>query len=198
MHVPMGISQIIYELYPILLFTFGEFNTDYFEVNEDGTIIKGKEGMTCNGFLIYADLGQYNDAGLNKGVHTWSIRNLIESSTGCHLSIGVTTEKNYKLINEWKHDYNEIDLFFADVPVQPSWINEGYNSYWDGYVNKWSQDQVITIKLNCDDWNVTYYKDNKEIKKDKIEPDKHYHFALLCCCRNCNTHLKIEENPIFS
>ena len=111
MHIPMGIAQIIHSFYPVLLFKFGDFRQNLFEVNDDRTILKarGKSWFSCCGYLIYAHLEQYNDVGLNKGVHLWSVQNLA-ATTECHLSIGVTTEKNDKLINKWKNRNESLDL----------------------------------------------------------------------------------------
>ena len=76
MNIPNGIVKIVHELFPLLLFKFGDFNRGRFEINDDRTIIKGPHNGSCNGFLIYADLEQYSDVGLNKGIHIWSIKRL--------------------------------------------------------------------------------------------------------------------------
>ena len=74
MHISTGIAQIIHKLYPILLFTFGDYNKNKFETNNDRTIVRGGEyGGNCNGYLIYANLGQFNNIGLNAGIHTTNI-----------------------------------------------------------------------------------------------------------------------------
>ena len=73
MNVPDGIVRIMHDLYPELLFKFGDFNKHKFAVNDDNTILKGC-GDICDGHLVYADLGKYNDIGFNKGVHLWSIK----------------------------------------------------------------------------------------------------------------------------
>ena len=106
MNFPNEIAKIMHDFYPLLLFKFGDFKKDIFEVNEDGTILKGIGD--CNGYLIYADISQYSNTGLNQGVHSWSIKSLGEDFAACFISIGVTTEKNDLLINEWNHDGFEI------------------------------------------------------------------------------------------
>ena len=68
MNIPKGIDKIMHDLYSVLLFKFGEHKNDIFKFEADKTIIRGNKGG-CNGYLVYADLGQFNDIGLNKGIH---------------------------------------------------------------------------------------------------------------------------------
>ena len=200
MIIPAGIARIMIIFYPALLYKFGDFNKGQFLLNDEKTILKGLQHWegTCNGHLVYADLGQYNDIGLNKGVHLWSIECCAAVVSGCFLSIGVTTEKNDKLINEWKNPQNSFDLYAdslaldTSIPGHLHWFDQGFYSYWKGY-GHWNQGEVMTIKLNCDDWNVTYYKDGTQVKYDEIEVNKFYYFALLCCDNDAYTHLKIVE-----
>ena len=193
MHIPNEIAKIMLEIYPLLLFTFGDFNKYIFTIlNEERTILKGN-GNHCHGHLIYADLGQYNNTGLNKGIHLWSVK-LVSRYADCYLSIGVTTEKNDKLVNEWKLGRNAFYLFLHDRRDDKHWIDTGFNSNYKGYT-RWKHDQVVTIKLNCNEWMVTYFKDGKEFRKDNIETNKSYYFAMLCCEDDHNTQLEIVENP---
>ena len=140
--------------------------------------------------MIYADLGQYDDT-LNKGTHLWSVKLLSKgySSTynkggaRCFKSIGVTTEKNTKMINEFEH--HGVD--------DHDWIQQGYNSFYQGY-DDWMPKTVVTVKLNCNDWTVTYYNDNKQFKKDNIEPNQSYYFALMCCDISEFTKVEVIKN----
>ena len=93
MIIPTGIARIMLIFYPVLLFKFGDFKKGQFQINDDKTILTGNPNWkrTCNAHLVYADLGQYNDIGLNEGIHLWSIKNLRYDDNGCFLSIGVTT-----------------------------------------------------------------------------------------------------------
>ena len=47
--------------------------------------------------------------------------------------------------------------------------------------SKWRRNQVITIKLNCNEWSATYYEGHKEITKHPTPANKSYYFAMLCC-----------------
>ena len=182
MNVPDGILKIMHELYPLLLFKFGEHRKNVFKVNDDRTELKGSGN--CSGYLCYADLEQYNDTGFNKGVHLWSIKFLGDCS--CFLSVGVTTEKNDTLINKWN----------GPNGARAHWIYDGYNSYYKGY-DDWLRNKVITLKLDCNNWTVTYYKDDKEYKVDNIKKDKSYFLAVICCGIDSYSHMKIVESPKF-
>ena len=75
LNVPNGIVQIIHNLYPVLLFTFGDFNKERFILSDDNTILKGNSD-SCNGYMVYADLGENNDIGLKAGIHFWTVKSL--------------------------------------------------------------------------------------------------------------------------
>ena len=197
--IPPEIAQIIYKSYPSLLFKFGDFNKDFFIINEEKTILKGIDGdigrvvgSDCNGFMVYADLGQdiLNDIGINTGVYFWSVKCLLEVAR-CFASIGVTTEKNDKLINHWDHDGMKLDDHWFE-----NFKEGGRNSFYQG-CTEWQKDQIITVRLDCDNWTVKYYKDkeNTNFKEDKIEANKSYYFAMMVCNLESLTHYQIVQVP---
>ena len=201
MPVSRGIIQIMYQLYPELLFTFGDFSRDYFMLNDDKTILKGNN-ESCDGRLAYADLKEYNNIGFNKGIHFWSIA---YPHAMCYASIGVTTEKNDKLINEcvgdWEDQFDEEhqgqnDNLWVDCP---NWIINGYNSYFevDHRSGGYSKGDIVTMKLDCNDWIVTYYLNEKKYKENDIEPDKSYFMAVVACGRVNNTEFEVVETPDY-
>ena len=126
-------------------------------------------------WLIYADITKNFKYGLNKGIHLWSVRALPISRWSsnavrhCFASIGVSTEKDTKIINEFKHDGTSTK----------HWNETGFYSFYQG-CSKWADNETITVKLNCNDWTVTYFNDKKQIQKDQIEPNQYYYFMLLC------------------
>ena len=156
--------------------------------------MRGNLKNGCSGYAVYADFAQSWDIGLNKGVHTWSIKKCYQHSS-CFASIGVTTEKNDKLINEWHHASNRINGQVID------WIDSaktGCNSNYQGCPDWGQQGIIITVILNCNDWTVTYYKKDRNFAictaKDKIEPNKCYFFTMLCCAASYHTDCKVMEN----
>ena len=174
MNIPDGIGQIIHKLYPLLMFKFGDLKKNLFTLNEDRTILKQnvnkyQDEDDCNGYLVYADLGQFDSIGFIEGIHSWSIKAISGCVDACFCSVGVTTMKNDKLINEWSHDgESHVD-----------WIEEGCNSWFEPH--KWPKDVTVTMKLDCNDWTVTYYQDKKQVAKENVEPNKPYFLALLSC-----------------
>ena len=188
MNIPDGIDKIMQKLYPLLLFKFGDFKKNKFQVTNNRTIIQGN-GKGCWGYLIYADLGHYNDIGLNKGVHIWSIKLLSggysygNRGATCFKSIGVTTEKSQELIDKFERHGDK-----------QHWIEDGYNSFYKGNFH-WQPQSVVTVKLNCNEWTVTYYNNNKQFQMDKIEANKYYYFAMMCCDKQRFTKVQVVENP---
>ena len=193
MNIPPGIIQIVYKLYPVLLFKFGKHNEKALNVNDDGTILKGNNPVShrCAGYAIYADISSISDNGLNSGIHLWSVKLL--PATGnfshyarCHASIGVTTEK-----------YDDKMYGPRDWSSTGGWItNEGYNSLYYG-CGQWNENEMITVKLDCNDWRVIYYKDEAEFKDEKLEADKCYYFAMNCCGDSSRTHFQVVETPVL-
>ena len=187
MNIPHGFAIIIVKLYPIILFRFGDFMKDEFELTNDGTTIKGNSN-NCMGYAIYADLVQFNDVGINKGIHLWSVKFLAENEEGiaqCYASIGVTTEKNEDILNTADGDGTG-DYY---------WItSNGCNSFHNA-CNEWKTNEIITVKLDCDAWSVTYYYGEGEKKTDEIDANKHYHFVMYCCGLDFITHYQVVESP---
>lgn len=190
MHIPDGIDRIMHKFYPLLLFKFGECNSKALKITENGTVIEGTN-LDCWGRLVYADLGQYSDVGLNHGVHIWSIKGTNKKCnkfSNCFSSIGVTTEKNTDLINNWYHRGTTENMHY--------WVPKGrspfQSHYQDGYYLVLPM--TLTIKLDCDNWTVTYYKNKEEFKKDEIKPNQSYYLAMLCCSMAQHTHLSVVES----
>ena len=195
MNVPDGIVQIMHNLYPILLFTFGDFNKERFILSDDNTILKGNNN-SCDGYMIYADLGKNNDIGLKEGVHFWTIKSLFchekdawNEFADCYCSIGVTTEKNKEIINE---NQGGVEVGNNEYVT---WIFErGINSYLD--ISYHHNDAItITIKLDCNEWKVTYYANTEKVKQDQIEPNKYYYLAMYCCDQLSSTQLIVIDTP---
>ena len=192
MNVPYGIVKLIHDLYPLLIFKFGDYDKEVFELDEDKTILKGNnpEQLPCYARAVYADLGQYSDIGLNEGVHLWSVKSLtgaeVYFGTGgcnadCFLSIGVTSEKKESFLTNPMDDHH--------------WVTrKSDDSYFQGHA-RWSKDCVITVKLDCNDWSVTYYQEGKQIKRDSVNENKSYYFAVFACAMSKYTHLQIVDNP---
>ena len=180
-NVPMVFGQIILKFYPKLLFRFGDHREGAFKLDKDRFILEESEFRIREyAYFIYADLGEFDDIGFDHGVHLWSVKRLptdpYDEYDDYGVCIGVTTEKNDDIIHKFEYGADET----GEKPISwwmPEEIDTCHSYYegWDG----WYQNEVITIKLDCIDWLVTYYKNGKEFKKDDIEKDRAYYFAIL-------------------
>merc|ERR1712228_338163 len=183
--IPSDLIFLMLDCYPIINFTFGWHDEKIFEVSDNGTMIKPINDKKCEGYLIYANLLQNEGIGLISGIWAWSIKSITTAyyiehskelkddkslSSICYRSIGVSTQKK------------EIDICQNATPFTAEiyWIEDGHYSFFDG-ISIWNFEQVMTMIVDCNEWKVTYYLDGKQVQKDKIEPNKHYYPALLCC-----------------
>ena len=104
MQIPEGISKIMHNLYPVLLFKFCVPDSAKFEIDDNRTILKPKSNAFSPQYqsaecLIYADLAEYNNIGLKEGIHLWSIkRGSVHSSS--LMGFGITTKKTADLIHK--------------------------------------------------------------------------------------------------
>ena len=191
MNIPTEISRILCKLYPVLLFKFGDYEEGKFILSEDDTILKGN-GDSCDAYLCYADLGKDNDIGLNKGIHFWTIKSVLHHDepedhdfAECYCSIGVTTKKDNKAMSEsWSHTH----MHWIDITPERCY------SYLDIFFNH-NMANIVTMKLNCNDWTVTYYVDEEQIKVDEIEADNSYYLAVCCCDQSSSTQILVIDTP---
>ena len=184
MNIPDEFVQMIINAYPLLLFRIGEFDKNVFNVTNEGTILKGRN-FSCRPWVVYADLGRYSDTGFNEGVHLWSVKSLVGNKVSgtaiCMLSIGVTTQKNEDILK--------------GTEAGGGWVTRnGCNSFYKGY-GKWKANDTVTVKLDCNNWTVTYYNDSRQFNQETIDANKCYYFAMFCCGWSSFTHLQVVDNP---
>ena len=89
MDIPVEIILLILNYFPAL-YRFGLHDETLFTVSDDRLSIKSIS-CYCSGYMIYADLEDKDDIGLNEGVHIWSLLSNVHPI--CHRSIGITTIK---------------------------------------------------------------------------------------------------------
>ena len=194
MSIPNGIILYIINYFPIL-FKFGLHDKNRFAVSEDKMCIKGIQQDKCDGYTIYADLYDKSETGFNRGIHYWSIKALpLEYSpeyrtSPCYRNIGITTARNEKIVSSMSDEF--VGHWTNDHVVS------GYHYYYDGCADEdgWGNDEIITVKMDCDDWKVSYYKELVLKRTETIEPYQYYFFALSCCVDPDFTSLTIVETP---
>ena len=101
----------------------------------------------------------------------------------CFSTIGVTTEKNDKFINEWNHDGQS----------KLHWVETDFNSFYERCY-EFKSDVAVRINWDCNEWTNTYYKHKKVFKKEKIGPNQCYYFAIMVCCEPEWIHFKAVES----
>eukprot|EP01084_Bolivina_argentea_P046413 85469_1 len=191
MVVPNGIIQHITKFYPSVI-GFGLHHKAHFIVSENGIILRGDNEHTCSGYMIYAETSEQDKNGYNNGIHTWSILSLSSRSSACYQSIGVTTRKPSQIWFETRTSH---------WPSNTDMISHNDNkilktdSYYSGYNEKWEQNEIISVKLNCNNWTVTFYKGIHQLRKDNIRNNRSYFLALSCCAAKNIVHLKSVEFP---
>lgn len=183
--IPSAIILIIINFYPAI-YKFGLHDEDRWELSEDKLLVKTKRS-SCSGFMIYADLNEKDDIGLNSGIHYWSVKIVRHGYNNCYRSMGVTTMKDKKLIHESSGDF--ISARNGSYNMRYA---EGYHYYFDA-VYIWQRNVVFTIKLDCDNWTVTYYMDSAKRRMDQIVPEQYYFPAISIC--NIDTSLRVVETP---
>ena len=197
MDVPDDIILFIFACYP-RMYLFGSWNEEKFKVSEDRISIKGRSD--CSGYMVFADLGDENLYGINSDVHYWSMQLLmtqfyqenneelqdcIEDNHWCFKSIGVTTFKPEGTV---KCSVN-------------AWLHGDENTY--SYLNgigplHWDFGDTMTVKLDCNQWNVSYYKngDKKPLKMDNIKENGYYYLAAAFCGHEDETYARIVDTPL--
>ena len=190
MSIPDVTIKFVIDYFPAL-YKFGLHDESNFVVSDDKLSLQAISGK-CDGFMIYADLYHKNDIGFNAGIHYWSVKALqsiwgsrFDGRSTCYRSIGITTTKTKQIVKKI------VDTFVSESQVS------GYHYYFNGCRadDGWIDGQIITVKLNCNEWTVSYYKDSAFKRMENIEPNQHYFFTLSCCAEPNRTSLQIVETP---
>ena len=138
---------------------FGIFDNEKWMISENGLIIEGIDDIGLGPWFIYGD---NIENGYNKGIHAWSMK-CISGSLQCeYKGIGVISEKN----EDWT-------TYECD-----KWGLIGYGTSFSYYDGLWENDEIITVLLDCNNWICKYYKNNHQIKVQKIKPNKSYYFGF--------------------
>ena len=188
--IPQEIYNVIALFYPRLL-KFELFDSDRFELLDDGYEIKGKPRMGCSGYTVYPEC-LVND-GYKKGTHYWSVKLLGEDNNAldyCFHSIGIiANQRNQKWCSTYSDKWPIRDGFEEQPSTQISW----YKGDLDG---NWNRNHIMTVKLDCDHGIVEYWNNEEKVQKDKIDTDQSYYFAMNTCCIPCH-YFKVVDTPSF-
>lgn len=142
-----------------------------FKLSENNTILEG-DNSTCGGRFAYGEF-DLNGNGYTHGIQYWSVQTQ-RIHIGCYCSIGVTTKKNKHWIE------NNFDSGHWPTMAKPIYF---YNVHSN---NKWKKGDIMTVKLDCNQCKVTYFKNKIKQEEYDIPPNQMYYFALSACV-TCNT-----------
>ena len=170
MNVPNEMKKMTLSFYPSLM-SFNMFDANNYTVKQHGKFIEGK-GNSCNAYCVYVGHDTFMVNGLNEGTHCLSVRNHNHEGSGqCVHSIGVISEKKSEFTTDDHYVYNHF----------PKGSEDTVCSYFTGFPNYWTNGEVMTVLLDCNKSMVTYFKNGKEVQKDRIKSGLSYFFALHLC-----------------
>ncbi len=166
-----GLYQEILQFYPKLR-KFELYDRNLFYLEDDGTKIKAIKRKECHGFLIYAQC--FQNGGYKKGIHSWSIQYSSDIPSSCFKKIGIISCKNTDLL---KMEDVDCDIFMKK--------NKIFYHLYPKNIRFWTNGQIVTLKLNCDDNALEFYHPDftKEIVKCSIERDQSWYFVARLCAK---------------
>ena len=188
---------ILSYILPLILLGFDLFQPRKFKVSDDKLSIIGNHDDKSGTFLIYAICDK--ETGYDKRIHFWSVacikghhKAFVATAQFGGATIGSTKESESMLIgikNErkklWIHerwlDPHEGGLFYylnGDIATK----------YWT------SSNNIITVKLDCDNWTITYFHGTQLIQKNDIKANESYFFVLQMYCYT-GTHFRVVPTP---
>lgn len=183
MNIANAIIEVIYSYYQHLKFNY--YNKKAFDVSEDGTVIRGNRYLACGAWTAY--ISSPGNKGFNKGIHYLAIKNMKNDKTECFRNIGILSQRNEMIITDnILSTWDKYDKIIASCYIGR---------------DKWHYNETISLELDCNEWTVTYWKDDDLFKIDHIPPNKSYHFAVNFCECMSWTHFQIVDHkkycPIF-
>eukprot|EP01084_Bolivina_argentea_P129703 229053_1 len=169
-NVPDEISKMIMQFYFNCRFkqkltTFESFNKEYFMTSDDEMTLTPL-GKSCYPFLIYPKCCEIH--GYNKGIHYLSIH--MNRVPDCSNVFGVTSQKNHAWTRKQINGFYKLDN-----------VTSFCFKIHDILVTQDDTNWILTIKLNCNDWNIECYVNEKKFKTQNIKPNLSYYFALALC-----------------
>lgn len=169
--IPSVINQIIFDFYPKKR-NIDEYDADKYIVSDNGTVIKGKG--SCSGYFVYPN--QHKD-GMDKGVHYWSMKCI--ECVGCYRYIGIISER--------------LGISMSKVETSVKLSEDSLQKYlFPRSSGHWKIGSIVTIRLDCNKWNIRYqHGDDVPIMKD-IKKGKRYFFAFRMCAQAKNEFQCVE------
>ena len=185
LNIPSSIIKMIVSYYPVhtIANKFGYFDKGDLESSDEGksivsinTFPGGLMTSMCIESNVYPQY--FAENGYNKGIHYFSIK--LKQHRSCTHYVGITMEKDTASSHSSKWFHLDDD---DGKNVKKQYLFPSYN---------WKGNDIVTTKLDCDNWNVTYFVDNVQAKQEKIRENQCYFLILRICVRD---HSKFEIIP---
>eukprot|EP01084_Bolivina_argentea_P119760 212316_1 len=147
-----------------------------FDGKRERKVLRRSAGMLtwmCSN--IFRKIECFEENGYTSGVRYLSIK---FQYGGCTNDFGITNKRDY--VRKWEKQFPEL-LKAHDV----SNYKMAYREYDFVRDNDNDKGHIITIKLDCQKWTVTFYKDYKQILiHETIKQDTPYWFYMYYCQRS--------------
>ena len=156
-------------------FAITKYSANQYDVTQNNTMIKGRIGHDCWGRFIYGP--DNNGKGFRTGIHCWSVRNILNA--GCYRQIGITTKRDQDI----------------NTKIEGQWISSGTNYIFTRYKD-WSNGQTITVRVDFNNWKVSWYRSNEDkIETKDIAQNTGPYFFGLNVCNSPGRHWQCVETP---
>ncbi len=148
--------------------TFHEYDKEYLEVSESGSRIVSLGKTSCN------ELSRHSE-GWASGRHKWKIR-CFDAQPG-YQSVGICTKM--------KECHAQM-LYWESVGTAYSYRGDTGKVYYSGdgsktilsEVPRWGKGDTVTLLLDCDSHNITFWRNDDLIGTFKVKPKLTYFAAL--------------------
>ena len=127
---------------------------------------------------------------INKGVTVIDIK-CIQSSRWD--AIGIMSDIDQYKSDEWlsqikgyRYWYYDGQGIFAHHNDKKSSLDKQYDK-----LPKWKQDDIISMKIDCNEWNITFYLNEEEKQKHDLQPNLKYYLVLQAFNCYCDNEYKI-------
>ena len=170
---------------PLFLLGFDVFHPRKFKVSDDRLSIIGKSDDGDGTFLIYSNCCK--ETGYNKGIHFWSVKCIKAHHYASNVVdrretyIGIKNERKKLWIYETWIKAHEGGIFYHLK-------GELARKYWK------LPNNIITVKLDCHNWTITYFHGIQVIRKNYIKPMESYYFVLQLHSHT-DTHFRVVPTP---
>ena len=172
---------------PLFLFGFDMCHPRKLRISDDGLSIIGNSDDLDGTFLIYSKCCK--GTGYNKGIHFWSVKCIkayhyaskVVNRDRREAYIGIKNEKKKLWIYERWTTPHKGGIFYH--------LKEDLaRKYWK------LPNNIITVKLDCYNWTITYFQGIQVIQKNHIKPKESYYFVLQMH-PHTDTHFCVVPTP---